>query len=318
MNLTLTGTAFGGAAVPLGTPYTLVFHTLLTCPYDELTLTLPPVGRQLQSVRATVDGETLFEGLVVEQTEAMEGKPTLRLVCRSRPGHLMAEKQLNPYAYFRVTGTSIVQDYAVPFGAAGVRLSENREINIMLVSEKESYWDYILSFFVQAYGKAPYLGRDRYLRLSVSTGRSFRFVPGAGTGERYTGYSEKYHTRGVSDAYFYTGSDDFGSLYGEHYRNPQAATFGLQRELYLHPTRTWVTEHERYANYLFYKDMIDSRTVQVTLPGWHDFQAGDQVTWVRPDGESETLYVGENRIAAGRDGIVTTASLWDPARNLFR
>ena len=136
----------------------------------------------------------------------------------------------------------------------------------MLVSEKESYWDYLTQFFVQAYGKPPYVRRDNYIELTPYTGRSFLFSPSETGGTRYLDFSEHFHTRTLSKIYFYTGTDDFGSLYEESYSNPSAEAVGFQKELYIHPTRSWVTEHEKYADYLFYKSMVDSRAVEVTLP----------------------------------------------------
>ncbi len=317
MKLQFTGVGFDGTSVDLGCPLSLSFHAALTCPYSEMTVQVLPKEKRLKSVTLLVDETPFFEGLVLTQTLEKRLAGAAKLVCRSKPGYLMEENQINPYAYFQVSGQSIVNDYAKPFGIAGVRLDENKTINIMLVSEKESYWDYLTQFFVQAYGKPPYIRRDNYIELTPYTGRSFLFSPSGTGGTRYLDFSEHFHTRTLSKIYFYTGTDDFGSLYEESYSNPSAEAVGFQKELYVHPTRSWVTEHEKYADYLFYKSMVDSRAVEVTLPGWHDFEPGDGISFDRGNGPAESLYVGETRIITGKEGITTIVRLWDPSRNLL-
>ena len=315
MDLTIVGTDFNGNSVDLGQPLSFSFHSLLTCPYDELTLTVFQRLERLKSIKVLVDGTTFFDGLVLTQVLEKKISSAVSLTCRSKPGYLMTENQINPYAYFQVSGESIVNDYAKPFGIVGVKLEENKSINIMLVSEKESYWDYLTQFFVQAYGKAPYVQRNNYIVLTPYTGNSYSLSPVGSL--RYLDYSEHFHTKTVSKVYFYTGTDDFGSLYEESYQNPYAEEVGFQKELYLHPTRSWATEHQKYADYLFYKSMVDSRYLEVTLPGWHGFEPGDQVVFGREGGTSETLYIGEMRIAASESGITTVLRLWDPARHLL-
>lgn len=317
MNLQITGTDFQGNILSLGDPLSLSFHTVLTRPYDEITITVLPQEVQFKSLKILVDDNLFFDGLVVSQVLEKKLSGCLKIVSRSKPGYLMEENQINPYAYFQVTGQSIVDTYAKPFGIAGVRLDQNKSINIMLVSEKESYWDYLTQFFVQAYGKVPRVRRDCYIELTPYTGRSFLLSPSDPDGIRYLDFSEHYHTRTTSKIYFYTGTDDFGSLYGESYTNSMVGNVGFQKELYLHPTRSWVTERKEYADYLFYKSMVDSRYVEVTLPGWHDFEAGDGIVFDRGRGNRENLYVGEARILTGNDGITTILRLWDPSRNLL-
>lgn len=317
MNLQITGKAFDGTTVSLGSPLSLSFHARLTCPYDELTVSVLPVEKRIKSLSVSLNGSLFFEGLILSQVLEKRISPVSKFTCRSKPGYLMEENQINPYVYFQVTGQSIVEQYAKPFGIAGVRLSENKTINIMLVSEKESYWDYLTAFFVQAYGKPPYIRRDNYIELTPYTGRNFSISPTRSGAIRCLDYTERFHTRTISKIYFYTGTDDFGSLYEESFTNPSAGDVGFQKEMFLNPTRTWVTEHQNYANYLFYKSMVDSRAVEITLPGWHDFEPGDRIAFDRGNGVNESLYVGENRILTGKDGVTTIVRLWDPARNLL-
>ncbi len=317
MKIQMIGTGFDGTTVELKGPLSFSFHDVLTSPYAELTLEVLPVEIRLKSLSVFVDGTDFFEGIVMSQCLEKKISSATKLICRSKPGYLMEENQINPYAYFQVTGQSIVNDYAKPFGVAGARLDENKSINIMLVSEKESYWDYLTQFFVQAYGKPPYIRRDQYIELTPYTQNRYQLVPSGASGIHYLDFSESFHTKTLSKVYFYTGTDDFGSLYEESYSNPSASSIGFQKELYLHPTRSWATEHQKYANYLFYKSMVDSRTVEATLSGWHDFEPGDKVDFYKEPDSYETLYVGETRIVTGNDGITTIVRLWDPSRNLL-
>lgn len=315
MNLQITGTAYDGTSVTLKNPLSLSFHAKLTCPYDELTISFLPVEKQIKTLSVSVDGSPFFDGMVVTQTLEQRISPASKFLCQSRPGYLLEENQLSPYAYFRVSGQSIIDRFARPFGVAGVRLSEDKTINIMLVSEKESYWDFLTAFYVQAYGVPPYIRRDKYIELTPYTGRSYLFSPTRAGALRYLDYKEHFHSKLISKISFYTGEDDFGSLYEESFVNPLSSYVGYPKGLFLNPTRSWVTEHKKYADYLFYKSMVDSRAVEVTLPGWHDFEPGDSVYFDRGDGSNEHLYIGESRIVTGKEGITTIVRLWDPARN---
>ncbi len=315
MNLQITGTAYDGTSVTLNRPLSLSFHAKLTRPYDELTIMFLPVEKQIKTLSVSVNGALFFDGIVVTQTLEQKISPASKFFCRSRPGYLLEENQLSPYAYFRLSGESIIDRFAKPFGVAGVRLSEDKTINIMLVSEKESYWDFLTAFYVQAYGVPPYIRRDKYIELTPYTGRGSSLSPTRPGALRYLGYKEHFENKLISQISFYTGEDDFGSLYEETFINPLSSYVGYPKELFLNPTRSWVTEHQKYANYLFYKSMIESRAVEVTLPGWHDFEPGDSVYFDRGKGTVESLYVGENRIVTGGEGITTIVRLWDSARN---
>lgn len=310
--LAVQGVDYQGSGFYLGTPLSLSFHTVLTQPYDELTIWVKGSANQLRSVNLTADGASFFDGIVLSQEleKTLDGG-RLKLVCRSKPGYLMTENQINPYVYFQVTGESAVQTYAVPCGIAGLRVSESKTIARMLVSERQSYWDYLTVFFMRAYGKLPYVARDNYIELTPYSGRNLTISNQLTNGLSYLDFADHFKAQMVSAVWFYTGSDDFGDLYEEGYANTIAATYGAKKELYVNPTRAWVLDHARYADYLFYKSMVDSRTIEVTMAGMPDIHKGDSVIFDRGSTMTGNLYVGEKRIETTAQGVTTTVWLWD-------
>ncbi|MGI5895576.1 MAG: hypothetical protein ACOX6U_01345 [Oscillospiraceae bacterium] len=311
-SLAVYGVDYHGVGSNLGTPFSLSFHSVLTQPYDELTVWVKGAANQFYSLCLTLDGQTFFDGLVLsQQREKTLDGDRLKLVCRSKPGYLMTENQLNPYAYFQVTGEAAVQTYAVPCGIAGLRVDESKTVARMLVSERQSYWDYLTVFFMRAYGKLPYVARDNYIELTPYSGRSLMISNRQADGLAYLDFADHFKVRMVSSVWFYTGSDDLGDLYEESYSNAVAADYGAKKELYVNPTRAWVLDHARYADYLFYKSMVDSRAIEVTMAGMPDIHKGDSVVFDRGSTMTGNLYVGEKRIETTEQGVTTTVWLWD-------
>lgn len=315
---TASAVDFYNGGLSLGVPVSMDYHSILTRPYDELTLWVKAVPNQLKSVSLLCGGQPFFEGIVLSQVheETLNGA-LLRLECRSRAGYMMEENEINPYTYFKVTAQDIVRDYAMPYGIVGLRANTNESIARMLVSERQSYWDYLIVFFMRAYGKLPYVTRDNYIALTPYSGRTLVVSNTMEGGLPYLDYADRFKIQMTSKVWCYTGEDDWGGLYEESYTNPVAATYGSKKEVYVDPPRAWVIDHPRYANYLFYKSMVDSRGIEVSMPDAPDIHVGDSALFENRGMMIGNLYVGEKRIQTTKDGVTTTVSLWDKQFNLL-
>ena len=310
----VTAKTVDGSTITLGTPETLSFDSSLLLPYEEMELLVPFQDKKLLTCMVYADDSLFFEGAVEHQKAEGDGDKLLRLSCKSKPGYQMSDNQVVPYAYFRVTADDIFNRYAAPYGIRGVDLDgldAGTTMGIMLISEKQSCWDCVVQYFVQAYDRVPFVSHDGYIVLTPFTGKTITLSNHSQNGVRFLSAAPSFQNQMVSRVHFYTGEDDFGGLYDESYENETAKYYQCVRELYLNPERSWAANHSRYAKYLFYESMVDASARTVSVPGWLSVFPGDLVVLELDESGLQQLYAGQVSITVTRQEITSVLTLWD-------
>lgn len=313
-NISVTAKAVDGSTLNLGTPETLTFDSSLLLPYEEMELVVPFQGKNLLTCTVYADDSLFFEGIVEHQQAEGDGDKLLRLSCKSKSGYQMTDNQVVPYAYFRVTPDDIYNRYAAPYGIRGINLDgldAGTTMGIMLISEKQSCWDCVVQYFVQAYDRVPFVSHDGYIVLTPFTGKKVTLSNQSQNGVRFLSASSSFENKMVSRVHFYTGEDDFGGLYNESYENETAKYYQCVRELYLNPERSWAANHSQYAKYLFYESMVDVSARTVSIPGWLPAFPGDEAILELSGSGLLLQYVGRTSITVTRQDVTTVLTLWD-------
>lgn len=314
MTVSITVQLTDGTAVEVGAPLRFTYDARLLTPYRSLEVSVQQAEwtSDVRRLRLKRDGTVFFDGIVDSRSyEITKQGMVCTFSCRSNGGAQMSDNQQAVYTYFNVTSSGMMSTYATPCGIAGARFPNAAAIGIFVVADKETYWDIMKNFCLQAYGKHPYVDEDNYINLTPYTGVT-RSV-GQGTAAPCLEITAKKHRNLVSRVYVRTGSDDFGDVYGNNYTNSKATALGIQRVQYLSPSRSWPANQQTYANWQFYQSQIDANQVEVFLPGWQPFRLGDTVRFTDPVQKGQGYYIGAMQITAASDGVKTKLTLWDPS-----
>lgn len=314
MSTTVTARNAAGQTIALGTPVSLEFTASLLLPYRSLEVTVLNAASEqdLRELTLLLEGTAVFNGLVDRRLHTVSEEGVYdTFSCRSKGGAQMSDNEQAAYTYFQVTDTQMMETYAEPYGIAGSRFGSSASLNIFAVAEKETYWDLMRNYCLQAYGKHPYVDQGNYINLTPYTGRNRKISNTAEDGFRFSSLLDSHHRNAISKMYIKTDEDSFGDIYGLDYTNSSAVAAGIKRERYVSLSRSWEADAEIYANLQFFYSQVDSTEITAVLPGWKDLEPGDSVTLENGQVVKSNLYVGERIISAASQGITTSVKLWD-------
>ena len=182
-----------GMRISLGQPIAVRMSQAVDAPADDLTgefpwQKLPPLFR----LRVEQNGETIFYGIVDEQTEQFsEQGAVLRLTARSLAA-LLLDNQALPQTYYSPPFSTVFSRHAAPYGFTQYRAPDGQKrIGELTVTKGMSEWKVLELFCRLAWDTVPMIGPSQVLTVNLGKEQGSILFSYSGQGIPYTSFTKK-------------------------------------------------------------------------------------------------------------------------------
>lgn len=279
-------------------------------PADSFVFRVLEVSNEtITRVKAELDGQTLFEGIVDTQKQYW-GKDGIysEYDCRSLFAMLL-DNEVKPYLYLNLTADEMLRIHGIPFGIKGGNFPFHTSLPQIIARKGESHWEFICKFCRLAYGKTPYIDGKGFLSLTpfsnqihILDGQKYPIVTAKMIEDRY---------RMISKLYIKTAEDDYGGVYHKTIENKIATGLGVVRERYYHPGEDWKENSLTSGKDMIRERQLDYFEIDLTFPGLHRFIVGEQAQVKLDNKDFSNLYLAQVKLHSAEDGVTTQVVLWD-------
>lgn len=206
----------------------------------------------------------------------------------------MLDNEIKPYFYFQLTSDQLFAKFAKPFGIVGFDFPFPAKQNFVQIKKGSSYFTMISEYCRLVYRKAPYITRDKIIRLTPLNDRLHILSNSQRNGLFYSSLSIKtLNDKVVSKLYMKTATENYGDYYGAVFENENAKRRHIMRERYYHPTNIVTLYKETESKQILEESNRDSFCIEVTLPYIKDFDIGDLVKLTDDKLLYDNLYISK-------------------------
>lgn len=306
----ITATRLSGGALVLPLPVTLECSCACDIPADSFYGVFPALGLapcgELATLRMELDGLTVFDGLVDEQTLSKNsGGVFLTIKARGRACMLL-DNEAVPQMMYRANLWDIYNKCAKQYGFEGIVYSSNPTLSSFVIAKGQSEWQALDSFCKQALGVSPYISGNYIVAKSRPAGRPLLFSNTAAGGTALSAVqvcNKRYPV--ISKVILKSES----RLYDTAVTNPEAEHLQIKRKRYISPPKDWGGNLRTGAEQLIRSSMLKKLLVTVTLPSLTRVDPGDRVTVTDSAASYSGLMAHEVTYRASGAGFTTTVAL---------
>lgn len=311
MAVEIKGVTLGGNQVKFQNIVEFRFQSDRFTPADDFTCTVldDAGGVTFVKILFYYNKSLLFEGMVDCQEQVITERETcLRLECRSLSA-LSLDNEACPGNYFNLTGEQLVRAHGIPYGIKGHQFPYNGRIQEFLIPKGTSHWETMVLYCRKVYGKVPFLDRNKKLRLTPFSEKTYLFSNSCRNGIRFQrGEVRRNRCQMFSKLYIRVGKDGYLKML----ENSLAERMGVTRERYYNPSAEWKGKEMTAGEAVVKEKQLDYFEVSLTIPGILPCYVGDLGHFQNGTETYDFLYLSQVVWEMNAEhGMTTQIKLWD-------